>query len=202
MGRRLAEAFFQGHDVVAISRALLGMYVFTRMPGAGVTGGRIVETEAYAGPGDRASHAHGGRRTARTEVMYRAGGVAYVFRCYGMHDMLNVVTHGEGVPHAILIRAIEPTCGVATMLARCGKAKLDWTLTAGPGRVARALGIGRQHSGEDLRGRVIWIEDRGERVGARAIVAGPRVGVAYAGPHARRPWRFRVKGSAWTSRAP
>jgi DNA-3-methyladenine glycosylase len=201
MGSRLPLAFFRRPDVVAISRELLGKWVFTRLPGDPVTGGRIVETEAYAGPEDRASHAYGNRRTARTEAMYRAGGVAYVYFCYGMHHMLNVVTHSAGVPHAILIRAIEPMRGVETMVRRCGRTRLDRTLTSGPGRVARALGLDRRHNGLSLRGRVIWIEDCGEAVAESAIVAGPRVGVAYAGPHARRLWRFRMRHSVWTSRA-
>lgn len=201
MGSRIPLAFFRRPDVVAISRELLGKWVFTRLPGDPVTGGRIVETEAYAGPEDRASHAYGNRRTARTETMYQAGGVAYVYFCYGMHHMLNVVTHEAGVPHAILIRAIEPTHGVETMLRRCGKRQLDRTLTSGPGRVARALGLDRRHDGVSLRGRVLWIEDGGEPVAAADVMAGPRVGVAYAGAHARRAWRFRVRHSLWTSRA-
>lgn len=187
--------------MVAISRELLGKYLFTRLPGQPLTGGRIVETEAYAGPEDRASHAHGNRRTARTEVMFRGGGVVYVYFCYGMHDMLNVVTNAEGVPHAILIRAIEPTHGIETMLRRRGKARLDRSLTSGPARVTRALGIDRRHNGTALDGPPIWIEDRGETATDAEIVAGPRVGVAYAGPHAKRLWRFRVRNSQWTSRA-
>jgi DNA-3-methyladenine glycosylase len=201
MGSRLSLAFFRRRDVVAISRELLGKWVLTRLPGEPVTGGRIVETEAYAGPEDRASHAYGNRRTARTDVMFRAGGVAYVYFCYGVHHMLNVVTYAAGVPHAILIRAIEPLQGVDTMLRRCGKPRLDRTLTSGPGRVTRALGLDRRHNGLSLRGRVLWIEDRGETVSAAEIVAGPRVGVDYAGAHARRPWRFLIRQSPWTSRA-
>ncbi len=201
MGARLPLSFYQGPDVVAISRALLGKWVFTRLPGEPVTGGRIVETEAYAGPEDRASHAYGNRQTARTETMYWAGGVAYVYFCYGVHHMLNVVTNVAGVPHAILIRAIEPTQGLETLRRRCGKPRIDRTLTSGPGRVARALGLDRRHNGVNLRGGILWIEDRGETVAEADIVAGPRVGVEYAGAHARRPWRFRIRHSPWTSRA-
>ena len=196
---KLKRAFFLRPDVVRISRELLGKYVFTRMPGAEVTGGRIVETEAYAGPEDRASHAYGNRRTARTEVMYRQGGVAYVYSCYGMHSLLNVVTNAEGIPHAILIRAMEPTHGLATMLQRRGKARLDRTLTAGPGVLTQALGIDTRHNGLSLAGNVIWLEDRGVKVPPEDVVAGARIGVQYAGSHARRPWRFRLRSSAWTS---
>ena len=198
---RLKRAFFLRSDVVQISRDLLGKYLFTRLPGAAVTGGRIVETEAYAGPVDRASHAYGNRRTARTEVMFHAGGVAYVFFLYGRHSLLNVVTNVAGVPHAILLRAIEPTRGIATMLRRRGLRRLDRTLTAGPGRLTKALGIDTRHDGLSLLGKVIWIEDRGEAVPGDQLRASPRIGVHYAGPDAALPWRFRIRNSMWTSSA-
>ena len=193
---RLRRQFFLRPDVTAISRDLLGMYVFSRMPGAEVTGGRIVETEAYAGVGDRANHAYGNRRTARTEVMFGPGGVAYVYLCYGLHAMLNVVTNRDGIPDAILIRAIEPTHGLATMVRRRGRTAATPGLTAGPGNVARALGVGTCHNGLDLAGKMIWLEDRHRPVAPADIVAGPRVGVEYAGPDAKRAWRFRVRNGA------
>jgi DNA-3-methyladenine glycosylase len=196
---RLPLSFYRRPDVVAISRELLGMHLLVRVPGEGITGGRIVETEAYAGPDDRASHAYGNRRTARTEVMFRAGGVAYVFLCYGMHAMLNVVTGRMGVPHAILIRALEPTHGTARMLARRGRKSIDRGLTGGPGRLACALGVDTSWTGVSLVGNRIWIEDRGDRAQPSDIVASPRVGVDYAGADARIPWRFRIGNSKWTS---
>lgn len=192
-------SFYRRPDVVAISRDLLGKYLFTRVPGDDLTGGRIVETEAYAGPEDRASHAYGNRRTGRTEVMFAAGGVVYVYLCYGMHAMVNVVTGKRDVPHAILIRALEPTHGVARMLARRGRCAVDRSLAGGPGRLARALGIDTGWSGASLVGNRIWIEDRDAGPVARDIVASRRIGVDYAGRDAARPWRFRIRNNLWTS---
>lgn len=196
---KLGLRFYRREDVVAIARELLGKYLLTRLGGAEVTGGPIVETEAYAGPEDRASHAHGNRRTARTETMFREGGVAYVYLCYGMHCLLNVVTHGEGVPHAVLIRAIEPRIGVKTMMARRRRRELDRRVAGGPGMLTEALGVGLECNGCSLTGTGIWMEDRGDRIAARDVVAGERVGVQYAGPDAALPWRFRIRNSPWTS---
>lgn len=196
---KLSLKFYRSPDVVSISRELLGKCLFTRVPGEGVTGGRIVETEAYAGPQDRASHAFGNRRTSRTEVMFHEGGVTYVFLCYGMHAMLNVVTGPVDLPHAILIRAIEPTRGLPLMLARCGRSRADRALAGGPGRLTRALGIDMTWNGLSLTGNRIWIEEGRGAAPRVDIAADPRVGVDYAGPDARLPWRFRIRGSAWTS---
>jgi len=202
---KLPASFFHRDDVVQIGRELLGKFIFTRLgrgTGRGaITGGMIVETEAYAGPIDRASHAYNNRRTARTEVMYSRGGVAYVYLCYGLHSLFNIITNVEGVPHAVLLRAIEPTEGIPTMLRRRRKKKLDRTVAGGPGACAQALGIDRAHNGIELLGERIWIEDRGVTLKDSQIVASPRVGVAYAGPDASLPWRFRIQGSPWTSRA-
>lgn len=199
---KLGPSFFVRPDVAAVARELLGKYLLTRIDGAGTTGGMIVETEAYGGVGDRACHAWGGRRTARTSVMYRPGGVTYVYLCYGLHALLNVVTGAEGDPCAVLIRALKPEIGAAEMLRRRGLAALGRRVAGGPGALTQALGIDRRHNGLGVAGRVVWIEDRGVAVPAAAIEAGPRVGVAYAGPDARRPWRFRIRGCAWTSPAP
>ncbi len=198
---RLATSFYLGNDVVALSRALLGKLLCTRSGGSELTGGVIVETEAYAGPEDRASHAHGNRCTRRTAVMFQRGGVAYVFLCYGMHALFNVVTNVEGIPHAVLIRAIQPVRGVATMLRRRDRTHLDRAVAGGPGALSQALGITVADTGADLvRGRTIWIEDA-PAVAPADIIASPRVGVAYAGEHAGRPWRFRIRNSPWTSPA-
>jgi DNA-3-methyladenine glycosylase len=186
--------------VVRISRDLLGQYLFTCIGGRGVTGGRIVETEAYAGATDRASHAYGNRRTRRTAVMYAAGGVAYVYLCYGLHSLFNIITSVEGIPHAVLIRALEPTHGIPLMLKRRCKAGLDRTLTAGPGALAQALGITVRHSGQSLLGNEIWLE-KGIKLRPEQVVATTRVGVDYAEADAKLPWRFRVRASAWTSLA-
>ncbi|MDA0578633.1 MAG: DNA-3-methyladenine glycosylase [Verrucomicrobia bacterium] len=211
MARRLSLAFYRRQDVCAIARDLLGKQLCTRLPlnpsVAGTTSltvrtaGIIVETEAYAGPEDRASHAFANRRTARTAVMFEPGGVAYVYLCYGVHALLNVVTHGADVPHAVLIRAIAPTHGLAHMRHRRNMPVATPRLTAGPGALTRAMGILPAHTGTNLRGNQIWIEDVGTAWTGDAIVASPRVGVDYAGPHAHRPWRYQVRGNAWISRA-
>jgi len=187
--------------VCLVARQLLGKQLVTRFRGAIRTAGLIVETEAYAGPEDRASHAYGSRRTARTEVMFHDGGTAYVYLCYGMHALFNVVTSVVDVPHAILIRAVEPTIGIPSMLRRRGHVALTPSLTAGPGVLTQALGIDVSHSGCDLCAGPIRIEDVGVRIEDDRIQASPRVGVAYAGPHARRPWRFRIRDNRWTSKA-
>ncbi len=199
---RLTRAFYRRTDVCGIARELLGKQLVTRIGRAPRTAGIIVETEAYAAPDDRASHAHANRRTARTETMFADGGTAYVYLCYGMHALFNVVTNRAGIPHAILIRAVEPTEGIPTMLRRRGRARIEPALTAGPGVLAAALGITVKHTGTDLCGDRIWIEDVGLAVTDDGILASPRVGVDYAGDHAQRPWRFRIRGNRWTSKAP
>lgn len=196
----LPARFYRGTDVVGIARALLGKILCTR-DGDVVTTGRIVETEAYGGITDRASHAHGGRRTVRTETMFAPGGVAYVYLCYGLHHLFNVVTGPQDRPDAVLIRGLEPLEGVHTMLKRRGMRTLHPRLAAGPGVLAQALGITRRDNGLDLGGDRVWIEDDGFGVPARHILAGPRVGVGYAGEDAKRPWRFRIKDSAYTTPA-
>jgi DNA-3-methyladenine glycosylase len=161
----------------------------------------IVETEAYSGISDKASHAFGGRRTARTEVMYMQGGAAYVYLCYGIHHLFNVVTNIQGVPHAILIRAIEPLEGTDAMLERRGKTKLHPSLTAGPGAMSMALGISAAHTGSSLLGKPIYIEDRGIKVHKKDIVAATRIGVAYALDDALLPYRFFIRGNLYVSKS-
>ena len=192
---RLPQEFYLREDVVAVSRDLLGKVLCSRVGGA-VTRARITETEAYAGEGDRASHAWGGRRTRRTEPMYAEGGTAYVYLCYGIHHLFNVVTAGADVPHAVLVRAGEPVEGLPVMLRRRGKREADRTLLAGPGSLAQALGITTRLTGTSLLGGQIWIEDHGIEVPPAAVAAGPRVGVDYAGDDAQRPYRFVVTGGA------
>lgn len=195
---KLKKSFYTRPDVTLIARELLGKLLYTHLAGNEITGGIIVETEAYAGPEDRASHAYGNRRTRRTEIMFHEGGVAYVFLCYGMHALLNVVTNAADIPHAVLIRALEPLRGVDTMIRRRHRSALDCRLTSGPASLTRALGIDVSHNGTALTGRRIWIEDRDGATPSRRITASPRVGIPYAGPDAARPWRFRIKNSPWT----
>ena len=196
----LSESFYYRTDVVAIARDLLGKVLVTQIAGE-LTSGIIVETEAYAGPTDKASHAAGGRNTPRTKVMYMAGGVAYVYLCYGIHHLFNVVTNSEGIPHAVLIRAVEPLDGIDIMLRRRRKEKLSPLLTAGPGALSSALGIDTHYTGASLQGSEIYIEDRGIRFSSGEIISATRVGVGYAGEDALLPYRFYVAGNPCVSKA-
>ncbi|AWO01053.1 DNA-3-methyladenine glycosylase [Chitinophaga alhagiae] len=195
---KLELAFYEQNDVMKVSKALLGKLLVTEIDGVR-TSGRIVETEAYAGATDKASHAYNNRRTSRTEIIYAPGGVAYVYLCYGIHHLFNVVTHGRDVPHAVLVRALEPLEGLERMLLRTGKTKIDYTLTAGPGSLTKALGITTGLTGQSLLGNTVWIEDA-PALPPRQIAIGTRVGVAYAMEDAYRPYRFWVKDSKWVSK--
>jgi DNA-3-methyladenine glycosylase len=199
---KLEKDFYLREDVVQISKDLLGNYLFTKINGQ-LTAGIITETEAYAGEIDKASHAYNNRRTSRTEIMFAEGGVSYVYLCYGIHHLFNVVTNFRDQPHAVLVRAIQPAEGLKTILERRnieptkentelvlkGKKKI----TGGPGTVSQALGIRTSHSGLDLTKNVIWIEDKGIQIQPQDIITGPRVGVDYAGEDAKLPYRFIVK---------
>jgi DNA-3-methyladenine glycosylase len=197
---KLGSSFYLRKDVVKVARELLGKVLCTDIGGC-YCSGMIVETEAYAGVTDKASHAFGGRNTSRTRTMFGEGGTAYIYLCYGIHHLFNVVTNLEGTPHAVLVRAIEPLEGVEYMLQRRGKRTPDTTLTSGPGSLSQALGIHYHDSGASLCGDKIWIEDRGINVKAPEIIASPRVGVAYAKEDALLPYRFRIRNNRWTSPA-
>ena len=185
----LPLTYYQSSDVVALARNLLGKYLFTCIDGQ-LSGGIITEAEAYKGVGDRACHSFGGRRTTRNEMMYHAGGVAYVYFCYGMHNMFNVVTNVEDEPEAVLIRAIFPTHGEELMLQRLHKSKMSASLTNGPGKLTKALGITRELNGYSLLSEKIWIEDRGLQIPDHHVQITPRIGVDYAGGDALLPYRF------------
>jgi DNA-3-methyladenine glycosylase len=196
---KLPQSFYEGDNVVEISKNLIGKYLFTCFDGL-ITGGYIVETEAYHGAIDKASHAYGNRRTNRTEVMFQNGGIAYIYLCYGIHEMLNIVTGGPDTPHAILIRAIDPTIGLDVMLHRRNMALVKPNITSGPGSVAKALGISRKINGISLQSNTLWIEDRGLVFPDEQIAAAPRVGVDYAQEDALLPYRFYVKGNVYVSK--
>lgn len=196
---KLPYSFYQNADVNDLAVQLLGKQLYTQIDGQ-LTGGTIVETEAYKGVEDRASHAYGGRFTPRTQTMYQAGGLSYVYLCYGIHHLFNVVTAPEGTPHAVLIRGLEPNTGLDVMLERRSMTIIKPNLTAGPGALAKALGIDRTLNAKDLMGEEIWIEDNGIHYADDQIVAVPRVGVDYAGDHAFFPWRYYVKGNKYVSR--
>ena len=190
--QQLPASFYQRENVCAVAKDLIGKLLITCFDHQ-LTAGRIVETEAYNGIVDKASHAYGGRYTSRTEVMYRAGGLAYVYLCYGIHHLFNVVTNVETVPHAVLIRGIEPMAGIETMLERMRKTKMDHAVGRGPGNVSKALGLQVIHSGTDLLGDSIFIADDNYRVRSSSLIATPRIGVDYAEEDALLPYRFIVK---------
>jgi DNA-3-methyladenine glycosylase len=196
--KKLDNSFYDRPDVVRVARELLGKVLVTELEG-GRTSGRIVEVEAYNGVVDRASHAWSGRRTRRTEVMYREGGTAYVYLIYGIHHLFNVVTNKKDIPHAVLVRALEPLEGIPLMLKRTGKVQLDHSLTRGPGNLSKAMGLATLHTGYSLFEGEIYIGDDGHRVRPAEIVATPRIGVDYAGPDALLPYRFFEKGNPYVS---
>ncbi|HAO46512.1 MAG TPA: DNA-3-methyladenine glycosylase [Ferruginibacter sp.] len=199
--KKLPLQFYQRADVILIAQELIGKIIVTKLNGK-TTSGRIVETEAYIGLTDKASHSFGGKRTARNEHMYARAGIAYVYICYGMHHLFNVVTNKKNIPDAVLIRALEPLEGIEVMLKRTGKKKIDYTLTRGPGNAAKALGISKTHSGTDLRGMEIYIAEDGWVAGHEHIGASKRIGVESAGAAAHYPYRFYLRGNRFVSGSP
>ncbi len=192
---KLPESFYLRPDVVEVARDLIGKCLFTNIDGI-ITAAKIVETEAYCGRNDRACHAFG-KRTRRTETMYQSGGIAYVYVCYGIHHLFNVVTNRHDLADAVLIRAVEPIIGIETMRARRSKIKLE-QLTSGPGILSQALGITTQLDRSNLEGDAIWIaNDRNQ--GSVEIEIDRRVGVDYARDDAFLPWRFMQKASKYVS---
>lgn len=196
---KLPHSYYSNQDVLFLAQDLLGKVLFTDIDGA-ITAGIIVETEAYFGVKDKASHAYGGRRTHRTETLYNHGGVSYVYLCYGIHNLFNVVTSVEDDPHAVLVRAVEPLIGKEIMELRRNMPASRAAISSGPGSAAKALGIDRSFNKKDLNGNEIWIEDHGIRYASNEIVTAPRIGVAYAEEDALLPWRFFVKGNPYVSK--
>ena len=200
--RKLAFDFYNRENVVQIAKDLIGKIIITKLDEQ-LTSGRIVETEAYVALTDKASHSFGGRRTQRNEHMYAAAATSYVYICYGMHHLFNVVTNKKDVPDAVLIRAVEPMEGVDVMLQRTGKKKLDSTLTRGPGNVSKALGINKIHSGIVLTGNIIFLADDNWKANhADAIAASKRIGIDSAGTDALLPYRFYIRGNKYVSGSP
>lgn len=195
----LTTDFYRRKDVVQVAKDLIGKKLITEINGY-KTSGRIVETEAYAGIGDKASHAYNHRRTQRTEIMYADGGVAYVYLCYGVHHLFNVVTNVAGIPHAVLIRAIEPLEGIDTMLQRRKKTNMTPGLTAGPGVLSAAMGFHTKHTGVDLQSSLIRIEDMDVVMPEPQLIITTRVGVDYAGEDALLPYRFYEAGNPFVSK--
>lgn len=214
--RKLQKSFFLRKNTLQIAKELLGKYLLTDIGGAGITGGKIVEVEAYLGKEDKASHGYNGRRTERNENLYGEGGGAYVYFCYGIYYLFNAVTGEENRANAVLIRAIEPTIGKSIMLKRkmernkgAVSAAAINRIASGPGLLTIALGIDLRHDGAAIcRGNLdnngdkleIWIEDRGMEIKEKDITATSRVGVDYAEEYASLPWRFKIRGNKWVSK--
>ncbi len=196
--KKLPLSFYSRKDVVSIAKDLIGKIIVTNFEGI-ITSGRIVETEAYIAFTDKASHSFSGKRTPRNEHMYSAPGTAYVYICYGMHQMMNIVTNDFNIPDAILLRAVEPLQGIDHMLERRGKKKSDKTLTRGPGKVGKALGISKFHSGFSLLGNEIYLMDDHFKISPAQIGESPRIGVESAGKDAKLPYRFYFKGNLYVS---
>lgn len=199
--KKLPLSFYSRKNVLVIAKDLIGK-VLIHHNGKALTAGRIVETEAYDGVIDRASHAYGGRRTARNEIMYAEAGTAYVYICYGMHHLFNVVTNRKDIPHAILIRALEPVQGLDLMLKRRKKKKPDHLVTRGPGSLSVAMGITVRQNGHSLLSEDLFIADDGVRVPPKAIAVSHRIGVESSREAAVYPYRFYVKGNPFVSGHP
>jgi len=186
--------YYRNPDTLELARDLLGKFLFTQTDTHNLCGGIITETEAYLGATDKASHAWGNRKTQRTQTMFLPGGVAYIYLCYGIHHLFNIVTHRENIPHAILIRGVFPVLGKEVMEKRTGK-KVPTHLD-GPGKLTKALGIQTDYDGTSLTGNTIWLEDKNLKFADSEIQDGPRVGVDYAGEDAKLPYRFLIKDTS------
>ena len=195
---KLTEDFYQRKNVVRIARDLLGKGLFTKINGV-ITGGMIVETEAYSWK-ERGCHAYGSKKTNRNAIMFDKGGHAYIYLCYGMHNLFNVVTNIDGKAEAVLIRALEPLTGLEEMHLRRGRVSNPFHLTSGPGKLTKALGIDRTFNGKFLLDTEIWIESLDNRIPPNKIEATPRIGIDYAEEDAELPWRFIIKDSKWLSK--
>ena len=196
---KLPRDFYERADVTRVAKELLGKTLHTYFDNEH-TVVRITEVEAYAGRNDKACHANNGLRTNRTEVMYHCGGYAYVYLCYGMHHLFNVVTNVKGMADAVLVRAGEPIEGVSIMSKRSNKPESDVKLTSGPGTLTQALGIKtKKHYGLDLLANQIWLEDA-PGLNKNNIVTSTRIGVGYAEEDALKPWRFYIKNNQWISK--
>ena len=185
----LKRDFYTRDNVVLIAKELIGKVLFSKINGE-LTAGIITETEAYCGRDDKACHANNNLRTNRTEIMYQEGGVAYIYLCYGIHHLFNVVTNVKNVADAVLIRSLQPLHGIETMKKR-RKSTID-NLCNGPGKLTQALGIKTSYNKTDLLGNTIWIEDLNIDIKSKEIRISKRIGVEYAGEDAEKLWRFYV----------
>jgi len=188
---KLAKKYYQHEDVVFLAKDLLGKLLITEIDGVR-TGGIITETEAYSET-EKGCHAYNQRKTERTRIMFESGGLSYVYFCYGMHHLFNIVTGKKEAAQAVLVRAIQPTIGIDEILKRRKKDKLDKQLCNGPGKVCQALGITRAHYGLHLTDNTIWLEKSSLKIRDEQITATPRIGIEYAGEDKHLLWRFVLK---------
>jgi DNA-3-methyladenine glycosylase len=188
---KLPKSYYLQEDVVKLAKDLIGKVLVTKIDGC-LTAGIISETEAYNGVVDKACHAYGGRRTGRTEVMFGEGGTSYVYLCYGIHNLFNIVTNTKDIPQAILVRGIIPLKGKEIILDRRNSKVFKKDLCIGPGKVTAALGIGLLHNNLPLTGKTVWLEDDNIKINPKKILIGPRIGVDYAGEDAKLPYRFWI----------
>lgn len=196
---KLKPEYFQNKDVIFLAQDLLGKILFTKKNGE-ITAGIITETEAYFGEEDKASHAYGGRRTLRTEAMYQPGGYSYIYLCYGIHHLFNIVVSLKNDPKSVLIRSIEPYQGFSVIENRRNRSSSDKSISSGPGSVCKALDIDMTFNRKLLTGEDIWIEDSGLQYRTEDIASTPRIGVAYADEHAQLPLRFYLKNNRYVSK--
>lgn len=198
-GKKLPLSYFLNPDTLAVAKDLIGKVLVTKIDGE-LTSGLIVESEAYIGSTDKACHAFGGNKTPRNTPMFHKGGIAYVYICYGIHDLFNIVTHKKGEPHAVLIRATQPLEGLDLQLERRGFSEMKKNISNGPGIVSKALGISKAQNELDLQSDIVWVEDWGIKLTEMDFDIGPRVGVGSCEEAANLPYRFRLKGNKFTGK--
>jgi len=196
---KLLQSYYCNTDTLQLSKDILGKKIVTNINNQ-ITSGIIVELEAYLGINDKASHAYNGKSTPRTKTMFETGGVAYVYLCYGVHYLFNIVCNLRNIPHAILIRAIEPIDGIHLMIKRRNIKTNSYNLTNGPGKLCQALGITKKFNNKSLMDNDIWIEDTDNIIPDKNILSVPRIGVDYAGEDAKLPYRFYIKNNKWISK--
>ena len=196
---KLNKSFYCSNNILDIAQSLLGKILYTNLSNK-ITGGMIVDVEAYLGTTDKACHSYNNKRTKRTEAMFESGGISYVYLCYGMHYLFNVVVGEKNNPCAILIRAIEPIDGIKVMLKRRNFAKLKNNLTNGPGKLTQSLGITNRENQKSLIDTLVWIENQNIKIMKKDILSSSRIGVDYAGQDAKLPYRFYIKNNQWVSK--
>ncbi|MBK0382311.1 DNA-3-methyladenine glycosylase [Pedobacter sp. SD-b] len=193
----LDNTFYHRNDTVKMAKELIGKFLFSNVDGK-LTGGMIVETEAYMGSIDSSCHTFNNRKTERNATMFNRGGVSYMYVCYGIHDMLNIVTGDEGNSQVILVRAVEPKFGLDIMQQRRGQVPLN-RLAKGPGSLAKALGLNKSFDNSSLTDGLIWIENKGIEFLEKDIIESPRIGLSCPEPYFSIPWRFFLKGNKFVS---